>query len=84
MTSASEAARRACGSVSAATANSAWPTNITLLVANTGSTWAWTGLMSFSPGMSAAVSAATMPGAVRTLSTSRLFSRAWARWLCAM
>ncbi len=82
--SASLAARRACSMVSAATAKIAWPTNITLSTASTGSSWAWTALMSLMPGMLSAVSTSTTPGAARTFETSTFSSRACARALWPM
>ena len=54
--------RRGCA---AATANTAWPWNMTSRSTSSGSS-AKTGAMSFLPGMSAAVSTATTPGAART------------------
>jgi hypothetical protein len=72
-------AARAAAMVSAATANSTWPWNLISSTAKTGSSPAPTGLASLVPGMSAAVSTATTPGAWRTAETSSLISRARAR-----
>ncbi|MCE3289615.1 MAG: hypothetical protein K0R83_1627 [Caulobacter sp.] len=76
-------AARAWGRVSAATANRDWPTYCTRPSANSGSS-PITGLTSFLPGMSAAQTTSTTPGAARTADRSIETSRAWARGLMAM
>ena len=76
---ASLAAQRAAMWLSAITANSTWPWNSTMSRANTGSSPAPIGDTSLAPGMSAAVSTSTTPGAARTLARSMLRTRAWAR-----
>src|ERR1043166_6618378 len=66
---ASLTARRAASRVVAATANTTWPWNSMRSATNTGSSCS-TGPTSFAPGMSAAVSTATTPGAARTAERS--------------
>jgi hypothetical protein len=78
-TFASLAALRAAMGLSAITANRTWPWNSTTSRANTGSSPAPIGDTSLAPGMSAAVSTNTTPGAVRTLARSMLRTRACAR-----
>src|ERR1044072_3033564 len=65
----SRAARRASPRVRATTANTTWPWNSICPDTNTGSSPA-IALTSFLPGISAAVSTATTPGAARTASRS--------------
>jgi hypothetical protein len=79
-TTASAAAARALGRLSAATANSGWPMKLTTPSANIGSS-PENGLMSFLPGTSSGVSTQTTPGAARTAARSidhpRVRPRAW-------
>jgi hypothetical protein len=87
-TTALAAAARAAAIEVAATANRLWPTQTTSPSANSLSSWI-TGLTSFSPGMSWAVSTIMTPGEARTADRSIDTIRAWAfllmpRWTWSM